>query len=140
MRSSVRRGQPSYRDQPLTVRTLAGTLGVYLPGDHLHTWLTLTEMAAPQLRPRLRRTSIPPPCRPPPTSRQSLARQADTGLAHHRSLPIDDLVGAPVYDWAAANQRKVDAVQQLAPLSDALDDLEVRIAELAAKTKDLQLD
>jgi uncharacterized protein (DUF3084 family) len=40
---------------------------------------------------------------------------------------------------AAANQRKKDAVQQLAPLTDALDDIEARIAELVARTKDLEL-
>lgn len=42
-------------------------------------------------------------------------------------------------DWKAANQRKKDAVAQLAPLTDALDDLEVRIAELVARTKDVAL-
>ena len=43
------------------------------------------------------------------------------------------------WDWAAANQRKMDAVQQLEPLADALDDIETRIAELVAKTKELEL-
>jgi len=66
--------------------------------------------------------------------------QADTGLAHHRTLRVEQLVTVldadqtaskpapeavrPVWDWAAANQRKKDAVQQLAPLADALDDIE----------------
>ena len=45
-----------------------------------------------------------------------------------------------MWDWAAANQRKTDAVQQLAPLADALDDVESRIAELVARTKELELD
>ncbi len=45
-----------------------------------------------------------------------------------------------MWDWAAANQRKKDAVQQLAPLADALDDIESRIAELVARTKELELD
>jgi len=31
-------------------------------------------------------------------------------------------------------------VQQLAPLADALDDIESRIAELVARTKELELD
>jgi len=87
-------------------------------------------------------------------STSRLARQADTGLAHHRVMDVDELVvdGAnqmaatpapavarPVYDWEAANQRKKDAVQQLAPLADALDDLEARIDELIARTKSLKL-
>ncbi len=45
-----------------------------------------------------------------------------------------------MWDWAAANQRKKDAVQQLAPLANALDDIESRIAELVARTKELELD
>ena len=43
----------------------------------------------------------------------------------------------PVYDWEAANQRKIDAVQQLAPLADALDDIEARMDELLARIQDL---
>ena len=90
-----------------------------------------------------------------PHSTSRLARQAGTGLAHHRSLRVDNLVGAtatdstaaepapaaaaPVWDWAAANQRKIDAVQQLAPLADTLDDLENRLDELLARTKHLDL-
>ncbi len=90
-----------------------------------------------------------------PHSTSRLARQADTGLAHHKVLDADELVATvaadqtavapppvvarPVYDWEAANQRKKDAVQQLAPLADALDDIEARIAELVARTKDLEL-
>ena len=90
-----------------------------------------------------------------PHSTSRLARQSETGLAHHRALDVDELVTsagvdqaavapAPagprlVYDWQAANQRKIDAVQQLALLADALDHLEVRIAELIARTQDLDL-
>ena len=81
-------------------------------------------------------------------------RQADTGLAQHRSLRVGDLAAdlatdptaaaspaavRPVWDLAA-NQRKVDAVRQVEPLTDALDDLEDRIADLLAKTKRLELD
>ena len=89
-----------------------------------------------------------------PHSTSRLARQADTGLAHHRVLDVDEVVttagvdqaaiepapaaARPVYDWEAANQRKIDAVQKLAPLADALDDLEARIAELVTRTKDLK--
>jgi len=90
-----------------------------------------------------------------PHSTSHLARQADTGLAHHKALDVGQFVAVlavdqsapepalaverPVWDWAAANQRKKDAVQQLAPLADALDDIEIRIAELIARTKDLNL-
>ena len=90
-----------------------------------------------------------------PHSASRLARQADTGLAHHRVLDVGEVitsagvdeaatepapvVARPVYDWEAANQRKIDAVQQLAPLADALDDIEARIDELIARTKDLEL-
>ncbi len=97
---------------------------------------------------------LPLPIRPlSPHSTSRLARQADTGLAHHKTLRVDEFVAAldsqqmapelaspaatPVWDWAAANQRKIDAVRQLAPLADALDDIENRIAELVARTKDL---
>ena len=97
---------------------------------------------------------LPLPIRPlSPHSTSRLARQADTGLAHHRALRVDEMVAAldptqasiepaaaaPVWNWAAANQRKKDAVQQLAPLADALDDIEARIAELVAKTERLEL-
>ena len=90
-----------------------------------------------------------------PHSTSRLARQADTGVAHHKVLDVDEVVtsagvdqaatepapaGArPVYNWEAANQRKKDAVQQLAPLTDALDDIETRIDALLARTKDLEL-
>ena len=90
-----------------------------------------------------------------PHSTSRLTRQADTGLAHHKVLQVDDLVAvlhvehvaaapapaapAPVWDWEAANQRKIDAVRQLAPLADALDDIEARIADLLARTSDLEL-
>ena len=99
---------------------------------------------------------LPLPIRPlTPHSTSRLARQADTGLAQHKALDVDEFVAvleieqppveqqpaaaAPVWDWATANQRKKDAVQQLAPLSDALDDLELRIAELLSRTKDAEL-
>ena len=99
---------------------------------------------------------LPYPIEPlSPHSTSRLARQADTGLAHHRVLDIDEPAASagvdqaaiepapaaarPVYDWKAANQRKIDAVQKLAPLADALDDLEARIVELVARTKDLEI-
>ncbi len=98
---------------------------------------------------------LPLPIRPlSPHSTSRLVRQADTGLAHHKALRVDEFVAvltpdhtateqapsvAPVWDWAAANQRKKDAVQQLAPLADALGDLETRIDVLIARTKKLEL-
>jgi len=99
---------------------------------------------------------LPLPIRPlSPHSTSRLARQADTGLAHHKALRVDEFVDVltdnqtapepapapvpPVWDWATANQRKKDAIQQLAPLADALDDIETRIAELVARTQKLEL-
>jgi len=99
---------------------------------------------------------LPLPIRPlSPHSTSRLARQADTGLAHHKALHVDEFTAVltadqtaiapapvavpPVWDWAAANQRKKDAVRQLAPLAAALDDIESRIAELVARTKNLEL-
>ena len=87
-----------------------------------------------------------------PHSTSRLARQADTGLARHRAVPLDDFVAvlhtdqaapdptpapAPVWDWSAANQRKIDAVRQAAPLTEILDDLDARIAELLARPTSL---
>ena len=56
-----------------------------------------------------------------------------------QAVELAPAVARPVYDWEAANQRKKDAVQQLAPLADALEDIEARIDELLARTKDLEL-
>jgi len=100
---------------------------------------------------------LPLPIRPMSAhSTSRLARQADTGLAHHKVLDVDELVAVvaadeaavepapavarPVWDWEAANQRKIDAVRQLAPLADALDDIEARIDQLVARTKNLEVD
>ncbi len=90
-----------------------------------------------------------------PHSTSRLARQADTGLAHHKALRVDDLVAVlnadgttaeqppavapPVWDWAAANQRKKDAVRELAPLADVFDVVEARIEGLIARTRELEL-
>ena len=99
---------------------------------------------------------LPYPIEPlSPHSTSRLARQAETGLAHHRVLDDEGPVASggagqavvapapavarPVYVWEAANQRKINAVEQLAPLADTLDDLEARIDELIAKTKGLEL-
>ena len=61
-----------------------------------------------------------------------VARQAETGLAAHLAVPVEQLVTRPVWDWAAANERKKDAVAALAPRTVILDDIDDEIDELAA--------
>jgi len=92
-----------------------------------------------------------------PRSVSRLARQAETGLAAHRAVPVDELTAAldgpaqtpgtavssapvprPVWDWAAANEKKKSAIATLAPLTDILDDIDARINELAARAKQLE--
>jgi len=107
-------------------------------------------LGAPMFPPINQWRHLPLPIRPlSPHFTSRLARQADTGLAHHKALRVDELVAVltdhqtapepatvavpPMWDWAAANQRKKDAVQQLAPLAGALDAIENRIAELVAR-------
>ena len=92
-----------------------------------------------------------------PRSVSRLARQAETGLAAHRAVPVDELtalfgdssaqtpetsvppvpVPRPVWDWAAANEKKKAAIAALAPLTDVLDDIDARIDKLAARARDL---
>ena len=92
-----------------------------------------------------------------PRSVSRLARQAETGLAAHRTVPVDEFtavldgaaqtpetpvqsapVPRPVWDWAAANEKKNAAIAALAPLTDMLDDIDARINELAARAKQLE--
>ena len=82
----------------------------------------------------------------------TLTRQAETGLTAHRRVDVGDFLdvleakptepaeplAVPVWDWAAANRRKKEAVEQLAPLGVALDDLEARINELLARARALE--
>jgi len=91
-----------------------------------------------------------------------LARQAETGLTAHKMLRVEEFTAAinsedlttivaaseppaepapllrPVWDWAAANERKKAAITALAPLTDVLDDIDARIDELFARTRQLE--
>ena len=84
-----------------------------------------------------------------------LARQVQTGLPAHRDLDVDEVVDIlspaeteagepapprPTYDWAAANQKKKDAIAQLASLSTTMDDIDARINQLIDRTRNLDLD
>jgi len=92
-----------------------------------------------------------------PRSVSRLARQAHTGLAAHRAVPVDEFTASlggpaqtpdtppmsapvphPVWDWAAANEKKKAAIAALAPLTDMLDDIDARINDLAARAKQLE--
>ena len=92
-----------------------------------------------------------------PRSVSRLARQAETGLAAHRMLPVEAFTAVldspgqtpkatvppaaaprPGWDWAAANQKKKAAITALAPLTDMLDDIDTRINELLARAKQLE--
>ena len=85
-----------------------------------------------------------------PRSVSRLARQAETGLAAHRAIPVDEFTAVlnsptqtpetpapsapaprPVWDWAAANQKKSAAIAALALLND----IDARINELAARAR-----
>jgi len=44
----------------------------------------------------------------------------------------------PVWDWAAANERKKAAITGLAPLTELLDDIDARIDQLAARANRLE--
>lgn len=87
----------------------------------------------------------------------TLARQIHTGIPAHRDLNLDavidvtnppsvaaqvqaDTAPRPVYDWATANQKKKDAVAQLASLSATMDEMDTRINALLERTRNLELD
>ncbi len=84
-----------------------------------------------------------------------LARQIQTGLPAHRDLDVDEIadvlnpaetearepvIPRPAYDWAAANQKKKEAIAQLASLSATMDDIDTRINQLIDRTRGLELD
>jgi len=52
----------------------------------------------------------------------------------------EQAVSRPAYDWAAANQKKKEAIAQLASLSATMDDIDARINELIERTRNLDLD
>jgi len=84
-----------------------------------------------------------------------LARQIRTGIPAHRDLNVDDVidtlnpaetgageqtVSRPAYDWAAANQRKKEAIAAMAVLTETMDDIDARINALVERTRNLELD
>ncbi len=92
-----------------------------------------------------------------PHSTSRLARQAETGLAHHKALQVEDFVaapdtpdqvatepasaaGPPVWDWDAANQKKKEAIAEMATLTQTMDDIDARINALVERTRNLELD
>jgi hypothetical protein len=87
---------------------------------------------------------LPEPIRPlSPHAASYLARQADTGIAHHKTLNVGKFATAlttgqnapeavpvterPAWDWAAANQKKKDAITAMAALTQTMDDIDTRI-------------
>jgi len=91
-----------------------------------------------------------------PHSTSHLARQADTGLAHHKALDVEQFVavladdqsapepapavGRPVWDWTAANQKKKETIAAMATLTQTMDDIDARINALVERTRNLALD
>lgn len=120
-----------------------------LPG-RVHRDALDVGLLVPDVR-RPPRGHLPLPIRPlSPHYTSRLVRQAGTGLAHHKAVRVDEFVAvltpdhtatepvpsvAPGWDWAAANQWKKDAVRQLAPLADALGDIETRVDVLSPERR-----
>jgi len=91
-----------------------------------------------------------------PHSTSHLARQADTGLVHHKALDVEQFVtvmavdlsapepapaaGRPAWDWTAANQKKKEAIAAMATLTQTMDDIDARINALLERTRNLELD
>ncbi len=118
--------------------------------------INLETLAVPLFPPINQWGHLPMPIQP--LSRHAisiLARQIQTGFPAHRDLDVDEVVDIlspaeteagepatprPVYDWAAANQTKKDAIAQLASLSSTMDDIDARITQLIDRTRNLDLD
>lgn len=79
-------------------------------------------------------------------------RQADTGLAHHKALPVDQFITVlpPTkrrsyrrrwrprrFRTGKPNQRKIDAVRATCTTRRGTHDIEVDIAERLGRTNDL---
>jgi len=91
-----------------------------------------------------------------PHSTSHLARQANTGLAHHKALEVGHFVAVlgagqtapepapapvqPAWDWAAANQKKKEAIAAMTTLTQTMDDIDARINVLVERTRNLELD
>jgi hypothetical protein len=94
-----------------------------------------------------------------PRSVSRLALQAQTGLTPHRAVPVDEFTAAlagpalnpetpepsapvmrPVWDWAAANQKKKEAIVAMAALTRTMDDIDSRVTALIERTRNLELD
>lgn len=90
--------------------------------------------AQPALHPQARAAGRHRPRPPPGVYVDEVAPSRGLGPAATEPALV---VARPVNDWEAGNQRKKDAAQQLAPLTKALDDIEIRTAALFARTEDL---
>ncbi|MGI8591885.1 MAG: hypothetical protein ACR2M5_13045 [Nakamurella sp.] len=113
-------------------------------------------LAVPLFPPISQWGHLPEPIRAlSPHSTSHLARQADTGLAHHKALDVDQFVAVmavdqsapesapavewPMWDWTAANQKKKEAIAALATLTQTMDDIDARINALLERTRNLEL-
>jgi len=114
-------------------------------------------LAVPMFPPINQWGHLPEPIRAlSPHSTSHLARQPDTGLAHHKALNVDQFVTVlaadqsapepapaaerPVWDWTAANQKKKEAIAAMATLTQTMDDIDARINALLERTRNLALD
>ena len=118
--------------------------------------LTSSRVPAPLFPPINQWGHLPSPINPLTRHATSvLARQIHTGIPVHRDLNVggvidvlnpteaptkEQTVSRPVYDWAAANQKKKDAIAQLASLSATMDEMDDRINALVERTRNLELD
>jgi len=88
-------------------------------------------------------------------STSHLARQANTGVAHHKVLDVEQFVAAmtvdhrapesapverSVWDWAAANKNNKQAIAAMATLTQTMDDIDARTNALVERTRNLELD
>ena len=67
------------------------------------------------------------------------ALTADHTGAQHAPPPAPTIEPA-VWDWAAANQKKKEAINAMAALTQTMDDIDARINALLHRTRNLELD